>query len=112
MASASSSSSSASTWTTKQNKLFENALALYDRDSPDRWHNLARAVGGDKTPEEVKLHYDMLVEDLRKIESGHIPLPQYRNIIPGTGNGGTMGGYNNFMDDEQRYEKTYGITYL
>ncbi|KAK6939467.1 hypothetical protein RJ641_028998 [Dillenia turbinata] len=64
-----------STWTQKQNKLFENALAIYDKDTPDRWHNLARAVGG-KTAEEVKRHYEMLVEDLQGIESGQTEVPE------------------------------------
>lgn len=67
-----------SSWTTKQNKKFENALAIYDKDTPDRWQKLAKAVGG-KTVEEVKRHYEMLVEDLKQIEEGHVPLPKYRN---------------------------------
>ncbi|KAK3016621.1 hypothetical protein RJ639_006499 [Escallonia herrerae] len=66
----SSSRSSSSSWTPKQNKLFEKALALYDKDTPDRWHNIARAVGG-KSAEEVKRHYELLIEDLRHIESGN-----------------------------------------
>ncbi|KAK9270450.1 hypothetical protein L1049_026030 [Liquidambar formosana] len=85
---------SSSTWTPKQNKLFENALAIYDKDTPDRWHNLARAVGG-KSVEEVKRHYEMLVEDVEHIESGQVPLPNY----------GKSGGSNkgcNYMDEEQR----------
>ncbi|GMN35528.1 hypothetical protein TIFTF001_005350 [Ficus carica] len=84
-----------SSWTAKQNKLFENALAIYDKDAPDRWHNLARAVGG-KTVEEVKRHYEMLVEDVNKIESGEVPLPNYRKI------GANNKAYNSFMDEEQR----------
>ncbi|KAG4200159.1 hypothetical protein ERO13_A05G193601v2 [Gossypium hirsutum] len=76
-----------------QNKLFENALVIYDKDTPDRWHNLARAVGG-KTVEEVKLHYQNLVEDIQQIESGQVPLPPYKKA------GGNK-GYN-FMDGEQR----------
>ena len=43
-------------WTAEQNKAFERALAVYDRDTPNRWQNVARAVGG-KTAEEVKQHY-------------------------------------------------------
>ncbi|KAA8528644.1 hypothetical protein F0562_035999 [Nyssa sinensis] len=66
-----------STWTAKQNKLFENALAFYDKDTPDRWHNVAKAVGG-KTVEEVKRHYEMLLEDIKHIESGQVPLPNYK----------------------------------
>ncbi|KAH0466582.1 hypothetical protein IEQ34_003820 [Dendrobium chrysotoxum] len=69
---------SSSTWTQKQNKLFERALAVYDKDTPDRWQNVARAVGG-KTAEEVKLHYELLVEDLKHIESGHFPVPNYKS---------------------------------
>ncbi|KAJ7944275.1 Protein RADIALIS-like [Quillaja saponaria] len=56
----SSSRSSGSSWTPKQNKLFEKALALYDKDTPDRWQNVAKAVGG-KSAEEVKRHYEILV---------------------------------------------------
>ncbi|KAJ4966378.1 hypothetical protein NE237_018227 [Protea cynaroides] len=40
-----SSCSSGSSWTPKQNKLFEKALALHDKDTPDRWQNVARYVG-------------------------------------------------------------------
>ncbi|KAL9659519.1 hypothetical protein QQ045_024325 [Rhodiola kirilowii] len=71
-----SSRSSSSSWTAKQNKLFEKALALYDRDTPDRWQNVARAVGG-KSADEVKKHYEILIEDLRHIEAGQIPYPNY-----------------------------------
>ncbi|KAJ7005960.1 protein RADIALIS-like 3 [Populus alba x Populus x berolinensis] len=72
-----SSNGSGSSWTAKQNKLFEKALAVYDKDTPDRWQNVAKAVGG-KSPEEVKRHYDRLVEDLVYIESGRAPLPNYK----------------------------------
>lgn len=73
-----SSSSSGSSWTPQQNKLFEKALAVYDVDTPDRWEKIARAVGG-KSAEEVKRHYEVLIEDLRRIESGNIPFPNYRH---------------------------------
>ncbi|KAK8710856.1 hypothetical protein V6N13_146165 [Hibiscus sabdariffa] len=65
---------SGSSWTPNQNKTFERALAKYDQDTPDRWHNVAKAVGG-KSAEEVKLHYDILVKDLKDIESGRYPYP-------------------------------------
>lgn len=61
----------------KQNKKFEDALAIYDRDMPDRWHNVATAVGG-KSVEEVKRHYEILVMDIMRIESGQVPLPNYK----------------------------------
>ncbi|KAK9113098.1 hypothetical protein Scep_020617 [Stephania cephalantha] len=75
-----------SSWTTKQNKLFEKALALYDKDTPDRWHNVARAVGG-KTAEEVKKHYEILIEDLNHIESGQVPFPNYKAVKGSNGKG-------------------------
>ncbi|KAL5855835.1 hypothetical protein ACOSQ4_005637 [Xanthoceras sorbifolium] len=83
-------SGSSSTWTQKQNKLFEKALALYDKDTPDRWQNVAKAVGG-KSVEEVKRHYEILIEDLKHIESGRVPIPKYKS---------TASSFN--ADDEER----------
>lgn len=68
-------------WTAQENKLFEKALARFDKDTPDRWQNVATAVGGGKSAEEVKRHYEILMEDLRRIESGHVPIPNYKNNI-------------------------------
>ncbi|PKU86951.1 Protein RADIALIS-like 6 [Dendrobium catenatum] len=68
---------SGSTWTSEQNKLFERALAVYDEETPERWEKVASAVGG-KSAEEVKIHYELLVEDLKHIESGSVPLPNYK----------------------------------
>ncbi|KAL8542956.1 hypothetical protein ACS0TY_003727 [Phlomoides rotata] len=68
-----------SAWTPQENKLFEKALARFDTDSPDRWLNVARAVGGGKSADEVERHYHILIEDLRRIESGYVPIPNYRN---------------------------------
>uniref|UniRef100_A0A0E0L666 Myb-like domain-containing protein n=2 Tax=Oryza punctata TaxID=4537 RepID=A0A0E0L666_ORYPU len=65
-------------WPQKQNKLFEQALAVYDKETPDRWHNIARAVGGGKSAEDVKRYYEMLEEDIKHIESGKVPFPAYR----------------------------------
>nr|GMD85742.1 protein RADIALIS-like 4 [Ipomoea batatas] len=72
------SSSFRSSWTPRQNKLFEKALATFDKDTPDRWQNVARAVGGGKSADDVKRHYEILLEDLRRIESGDVPLPAYK----------------------------------
>ncbi|XP_027337537.1 protein RADIALIS-like 3 [Abrus precatorius] len=69
-----------SSWTRWQNKKFENALALYDKDTPDRWQNIAKEVG-DKSVEEVKKHYAILLEDIHNIESGHFPIPDYKSSL-------------------------------
>ncbi|CAN8312586.1 unnamed protein product [Cochlearia groenlandica] len=71
--------STSSSWTYKQNKMFERALAVYDKDTPDRWQNVAKAVGS-KSVEEVKRHYDVLVEDLMNIEQDLVTLPKYKNV--------------------------------
>ncbi|KAH7520029.1 hypothetical protein FEM48_Zijuj08G0100300 [Ziziphus jujuba var. spinosa] len=73
------SNSLTSSWTPKQNKQFEKALALYDKDTPDRWQKIARAVGG-KSAEEVKRHYEILEEDIRHIESGELSADLYIGI--------------------------------
>ncbi|CAN0909139.1 Transcription factor RADIALIS [Linum grandiflorum] len=83
---------SGGSWTAKQNKAFEKALAVYDKETPDRWSNVAKAVGGNKTPEDVKLHYDLLVEDVKFIESGRVPFPNY-----------TTTGSSIVSDEEKRY---------
>ncbi|KAJ6927227.1 hypothetical protein NC651_011336 [Populus alba x Populus x berolinensis] len=71
--------SSSSSWTPRENKLFEKALALFDKDTPDRWKNVAKAVGCVKSAEEVKRHYEILIEDLKHIESGRVPIPNYKS---------------------------------
>ncbi|XP_038902123.1 protein RADIALIS-like 2 [Benincasa hispida] len=96
MASISSSHDSGS-WTPNQNKAFERALAVFDKDTPDRWLNVANAVGGGKTADEVKRHFDLLVEDVKHIESGRVPFPNYTSTsTPATSDNG------NLNDQEQR----------
>ncbi|PRQ27042.1 putative transcription factor MYB/SANT family [Rosa chinensis] len=95
---------SSGSWTSRQNKMFENALAVYDKDTPDRWHNLARAVGG-KTAEEVKRHYERLVEDVNRIESGEVPLPNYTRSSKSGSTGSNRSAYTNSMDiEDQRFK--------
>lgn len=74
-----SSSNSKPTWTAEQHKMFENALAIYYKETPDRWQNIAKAIGGT-TEEEVKRQYEILLEDIKCIESGKVPVPNYRKI--------------------------------
>ncbi|KAL6911341.1 hypothetical protein ACP4OV_000146 [Aristida adscensionis] len=57
-----------SSWTKRQNKIFETALATYDKDTPDRWQNVAQAVGGGKSVEDVKRHYAELNRDVNHID--------------------------------------------
>ncbi|CAL5197581.1 unnamed protein product [Lathyrus oleraceus] len=66
-----------SSWTPRQNKQFERALAVYDRETPDRWQNVANMVG--KSIEDVKRHYEILKEDVRRIEHGQVAFPYRTN---------------------------------
>ncbi|CAN0854714.1 Transcription factor DIVARICATA [Linum grandiflorum] len=63
-------------WTRAENKLFENALALYDKDTPDRWQKVAALIPG-KTVGDVINQYRELEADVSSIEAGLIPIPGY-----------------------------------
>lgn len=63
-------------WTPAENKLFENALAVYDKDTPDRWHKVAEMIPG-KTVMDVVKQYKELEADVCNIEAGLIPIPGY-----------------------------------
>lgn len=63
-------------WTAKENKIFENALAYIEEDREDRWKIIAKLVG-DKTAEQVEEHYKILLEDVTNIESGLVLIPNY-----------------------------------
>ncbi|KAL6146152.1 hypothetical protein ACLB2K_056835 [Fragaria x ananassa] len=65
-------------WTAEENKRFENALALYDKDTPDRWQKVAYLIPG-KTVGDVIKQYKELEEDVSDIEAGLIPIPGYSN---------------------------------
>lgn len=72
----SSSFAATSPWTATQNKLFENALAVHNDSVGDRWEKVAELLEG-KTAEDVKRHYEVLVEDVDDIEADRILLPKY-----------------------------------
>ncbi|CAN6477981.1 unnamed protein product [Victoria cruziana] len=91
---------SSSSWTSKQNKSFERALAVFDKDTPDRWKNVAAMVGGGKTAEEVKCHYELLTEDVKSIESGHWPPPSYKPACSAVDN--SSKAKSSFLTDDDR----------
>lgn len=65
-------------WTPEENKMFENALALYDKDTPDRWQQVAAMIPG-KTVGDVEKQYMELEADVSDIEAGLVPIPGYYN---------------------------------
>lgn len=68
--------SKATRWTPVENKMFENALAVHDKETPDRWQKVAAKIPG-KTVDDVIMHYRELELDVSKIEAGLIPTPGY-----------------------------------
>ncbi|WVZ99634.1 hypothetical protein U9M48_044901 [Paspalum notatum var. saurae] len=74
----SSSPNSTSGWSKREDKMFEEALAYYGEGTPNRWDKVASAMGGIKSAEEVRCHYEDLVHDVGMIESGAVPYPNYK----------------------------------
>lgn len=81
-------------WTPAENKLFENALAKYDKDTPDRWQKVAEMVPG-KTVVDVMRQYKELEDDVSSIEAGLIPIPGY-STSPFTLEWGNSHGFDGF----------------
>lgn len=67
---------SSSKWTPAENKAFENALAVFDKDTPDRWQRVAAMVPG-KSVMDVIRQYRELEDDVSNIEAGLVPIPGY-----------------------------------
>lgn len=70
-------SSAVPVWSREEEKAFENAIAMHwTEDCKEVWDKIASIVPG-KSVDELKQHYQFLVEDVNAIEAGHIPLPNY-----------------------------------
>lgn len=83
-----------SVWTREQDVAFEEAIVTYpDEDDEERWDKIAAEVPGEKSAEEIKNHYELLVEDVERIDSGVVPLPVYSSSMDDSesqaGEGGT-----------------------
>lgn len=81
-------------WTPAQNKLFENALAKFDKETPDRWQKVAAMVPG-KSVADVMKQYKELEDDVSSIEAGLIPIPGY-STSPFTLEWGNSHGFDGF----------------
>ncbi|KAB1225767.1 Transcription factor DIVARICATA [Morella rubra] len=87
-------------WTPAENKIFENALAVYDKESPDRWQKVAAMIPG-KTVGDVIRQYKELEVDVSNIEAGLVPIPGY-TTSPFTLDWVSSHGYDGF-------KQSYGI---
>ncbi|KAL6884542.1 hypothetical protein ACP4OV_010478 [Aristida adscensionis] len=69
-------------WTREEDKAFENAVAASPPPPADglpdeSWFSALAASVPARTAEEVRRHYEALVEDVGAIEAGRVPLPRY-----------------------------------
>ncbi|KAG6495989.1 transcription factor DIVARICATA-like [Zingiber officinale] len=88
-------------WTLEENKLFEDALAEFDTDVPDRWEKVAASIPG-KTVGDVVSHYRELVDDVSDIEAGRFPCPPY--------SGGASSSFTlNWENSHEPYCKRSGV---
>ncbi|PIN09892.1 Zuotin [Handroanthus impetiginosus] len=67
-----------SQWTYEENKVFENCLAEINPASPDFFEKVAAKIPL-KSIQQIKNHYQALLEDVEMIESGNFPMPDYSN---------------------------------
>ncbi|CAL4963414.1 unnamed protein product [Urochloa decumbens] len=72
----------AAAWTREEDKAFENAVAAAaappaDGPPDDGWFAALAASVPARTAEEVRRHYEALVEDVSAIDAGCVPLPRY-----------------------------------
>ncbi|XP_074331376.1 transcription factor SRM1-like [Apium graveolens] len=88
-----------SKWSREQNKMFEYGIATYPENSEDRWEKIAADIPG-KSVEDVKRHYDLLVNDIERIEYGCVPLPCYSS---------TLDVVTVIVDDEENSKKADNI---
>jgi hypothetical protein len=76
-------SSSGAIWRYEEEKAFENAIAMHwieKEDSKEQWEKIASSVP-NKSMEQMKQHYQVLVDDVSAIEEGHVSLPNYANEL-------------------------------
>ena len=69
-------------WTNEEDKAFENAVASgapppLDGVPEEDWFAALAASVPARSTEEVRRHYEALVEDVGAIDAGRVPLPRY-----------------------------------
>ncbi|KAK9282616.1 hypothetical protein L1049_010834 [Liquidambar formosana] len=73
--------SGAKGWTWEENKTFETAMATHwEYFAQEQWDKIASMVPS-KTADEVKKHYQKLVDDVKAIEAGLVPTPRYSKEV-------------------------------
>lgn len=63
-------------WTREEDKIFENALAIHDKNTTDRWEKVAQMIPW-RSVIDVMNKYKELEDDVSYIEAGLVPTPGY-----------------------------------
>ncbi|XP_051183477.1 transcription factor MYBS1 [Lolium perenne] len=98
------------TWTREEDKAFENALAAaapppLEGLPEDDWFVALAASVPARSTEEVRLHYEALVEDVGAIDAGRVPLPRYAGEeSDGAGAAPKDDGSGHRREDRKSYE--------
>lgn len=102
-------SSSGTIWSYEEEKAFENAIAMHwiEESSKEQWEKIASAVPS-KSMEEVKQHYQVLVEDVSAIEAGHISFPNYAASEEITSSNKDFHGSSKATSSDKRSNCNYG----
>ncbi|XP_051121786.1 transcription factor SRM1-like [Andrographis paniculata] len=66
-------------WSRQEDKIFEQALVEFPEGLDDRWRRIAEFLP-DKSPEDIRAHYEALVYDIAEIDSGRVELPTYSDV--------------------------------
>ncbi|CAN4088870.1 unnamed protein product [Withania somnifera] len=84
-------------WSREEVKAFENAIAMHwVDDCVQQWEKFASMVP-TKTIDDLKQHYQLLMDDVAAIKAGQVPIPNYKGeeASSSSGNSGSVGRRSN-----------------
>ncbi|GMJ13533.1 hypothetical protein like AT1G49010 [Hibiscus trionum] len=94
-------------WSREDDKAFEKAIATHLTESEEQWEKIASMVPS-KSLEELKQHYELLVEDVTAIEAGQVPLPCYKGEEPSSSAKDHFLGVSTAANPDRRSDSGYG----
>ncbi|CAN4086739.1 unnamed protein product [Withania somnifera] len=98
-------------WNREEEKAFENAIAMHwVEDAEQQWDKFASMVP-TKTIDELKQHYQILMDDVAAIEAGQVPIPNYKGEEASSSSTkeGNI-GYSGSLDKRSNYGHSNGFS--
>ncbi|KAK4350001.1 hypothetical protein RND71_029314 [Anisodus tanguticus] len=85
-------------WSRDEEKAFENAIAMHWIEGPEQqWEKISSMVP-TKTIDEIKRHYQLLVDDVAAIEAAQVPIPNYKGEEASSSNKESNLGYSGSVE--------------